>query len=150
MEEILYIGYPSGLFDSYNNTTIIRKGTTATHLKLDYEGEPKYLIEASVFGGSSGSPVFLFDKGLRWDKVDRKPQDSRILFMGIIAKSKVLPNPLEMMTIETTTQQIPITQENFHLGLVFKPETIMEAIEDYAKKANFEPIVNEMKNKKRE
>lgn len=149
LEEILYIGYPSGLFDSHNNTPIIRKGTTASHLNLDYENEPKYLIEASVFGGSSGSPVFLRDNNLHWGKVDREPKDSRTHFIGIVAQSKVLPNPLEMMTIDTATQQIPVTQENFHLGLVFKPETIMESIESFAKKNDFKPIVDEMKNKEK-
>jgi hypothetical protein len=36
-----------------------RRGMTATPPQLDYCGRPTFLIDASVFGGSSGSPVFL-------------------------------------------------------------------------------------------
>lgn len=39
MEDIIMIGYPNGLEDSYNNKPIIRKGITSTHLKFDYNGK---------------------------------------------------------------------------------------------------------------
>lgn len=146
VEEILFIGYPSGLYDQKNNTPIIRRGSTATHPNLDYDGEPTYLIDATVFGGSSGSPVFIVDNNLHWRKVDRKPQDSRILFVGIIAKNKVLPNQGELVTIETETKtQVPVISENFHLGIVFKSHTIMEAIEAFAEKYDFKAILDAMK-----
>ena len=64
IEEVVFIGYPNGIWDSKNFTPIIRKGTTATPLVLDYEGQKKFLIDASVFGGSSGSPVFIYQSGV--------------------------------------------------------------------------------------
>lgn len=152
MEEVFFIGYPSGLYDKKNNTPIIRRGSTATHPNLDFDGEPQYLIDATVFGGSSGSPVFIVDNNLHWGKVDKKPQDSRILFVGIISKNKVLPNRGELITIEantkTKTQQVPEIQENFHLGIVFKPHTIMETIESVAEKLDSKLILDAMKKNK--
>ncbi len=59
LEEVVFIGYPNALWDTKNHLPIARKGTLATLINVDFEGEPKFLIDASVFGGSSGSPVFI-------------------------------------------------------------------------------------------
>ena len=61
LEEILMIGYPNGLWDSVNNMPILRRGVTATHPNINYEGRREFLIDAACFPGSSGSPVFLFN-----------------------------------------------------------------------------------------
>ncbi len=61
LEDILFIGYPNGMFDKKNYTPILRVGTTATPVQLDWEGRPIFLIDASVFPGSSGSPVFYLE-----------------------------------------------------------------------------------------
>ncbi len=58
VEEVTFIGYPNGIYDMKNLLPIVRRGTTATPFQIDYVGEPKFLIDASVFPGSSGSPVF--------------------------------------------------------------------------------------------
>jgi len=145
LEDILFIGYPEGLYDTYNNTPIIRKGTTATHPNLDYQGDSKYLIEASVFGGSSGSPVFIVDNNIHWGKIDRKPQDSRILFMGIVSNKITVKTEGELVTQESKTEKVPQINENFHLGIVYKPHTIMEAIESAAKEWDFKPVLEAMK-----
>ncbi|OAJ33340.1 hypothetical protein A0O36_02469 [Piscirickettsiaceae bacterium NZ-RLO1] len=58
MEDIIMIGYPNGIWDEKHNLPIIRRGITATHPKLPYNGKPEFLIDAACFPGSSGSPVF--------------------------------------------------------------------------------------------
>lgn len=63
LEDVTFVGYPNGLFDTANFLPIARRGQTATPLQNNYRGEPAFLIDASVFGGSSGSPVFIFDRG---------------------------------------------------------------------------------------
>ena len=63
IEEVTFIGYPSGLYDEHNVTPLVRRGITATPVWNDFQGEPTFLIDAGVFPGSSGSPVFLFDQG---------------------------------------------------------------------------------------
>lgn len=133
MEEILFIGYPWGLYDQKNHTPIIRKGITATPIYLDYEGERKFLIDATVFPGSSGSPVFIHDNNIHWSKIDRQPHDSRILFIGIISKNMTYDNEGKIIVKEFSARQekIPLIYENMHLGVVFKPETIIETIKDF-------------------
>lgn len=59
IEDVIFVGYPNGLYDQANNLPIARRGTTATPIYVDHNNEPKFLIDASVFPGSSGSPVFL-------------------------------------------------------------------------------------------
>ncbi len=43
MEDIVMIGYPNGLWDTVHNLPIIRKGVTATDVRLDLNGEPKFI-----------------------------------------------------------------------------------------------------------
>jgi hypothetical protein len=60
LEEILFVGYPSGVWDQVNLMPILRRGTTATPMALDFEGRAEFLIDAAVYPGSSGSPVFVY------------------------------------------------------------------------------------------
>lgn len=62
-EEIIMIGYPNGIWDFVNNMPIIRKGITATHPNLDYNGKREFMIDAACFPGSSGSPVYSYSFG---------------------------------------------------------------------------------------
>ncbi|MFR3321383.1 MAG: hypothetical protein ACLTSZ_09905 [Lachnospiraceae bacterium] len=63
IEDITFIGYPSGLYDSVNKLPIIRQGITATPIWNQFNGENVFLIDAGVFPGSSGSPVFIYNHG---------------------------------------------------------------------------------------
>ena len=63
IEDVLMIGYPDGMSDSKNNLPIVRRGITATDYKIDYEGKKEFLIDASIFKGSSGSPILICNIG---------------------------------------------------------------------------------------
>ena len=63
MEDILMLGYPIGLSDRVNNKPVIRKGATASHPGKDYQGKMEILLDIPCFPGSSGSPVFIFNRG---------------------------------------------------------------------------------------
>lgn len=139
LEEIIFIGYPSGLYDTVNLLPIIRRGTTATPPQLDYCGRPTFLIDASVFGGSSGSPVFLYSRS---GYTDRKGNINltgpKICFLGIVAEVHAREDyqPLEMLTITTTTSQIPATKTTqiLDLGIVFKAHIITVMVKDFLNK----------------
>ena len=60
-EDVLVVGYPQGLWDKTRNLPLFRHGITSSHAMLDYNGESKFLIDCSIFPGSSGSPVFLYN-----------------------------------------------------------------------------------------
>jgi hypothetical protein len=58
-EDILMIGYPNGLWDNVNCIPYFKKGMTATHPFINYKGNEEFVMDISVYPGSSGSPVFL-------------------------------------------------------------------------------------------
>src|SRR5690606_7737915 len=86
IEEITFIGYPSGIFDQKNNIPILRNGITATPIWNHFGGEFRFLIDAGVFPGSSGSPVFILNQGT-YRKSNSVVVGSRILFLGVLSQS---------------------------------------------------------------
>ncbi len=131
IEDVLMVGYPNSLWDATNNLPIARKGITATHYNVDYNGEKKFLVDMAVFPGSSGSPVFIFNKGTFTKKDGGVYLGSRFLFLGIVTEVfiksvkgeiKVVPVPTANIKLETVTD-IPI-----NLGIVIKAERILDFI----------------------
>lgn len=125
---IIFIGYPVGLYDTKNYTPIIRTGITATPVQLDFCNRPIFLIDASVFPGSSGSPVFTYEKTWRGEIVNLK-------LLGILAEVFIQKDEGTFELIPAPTQVIPrVTFEQMiDLGVVFKGYLIEEAIEDFWK-----------------
>lgn len=70
VEDVLMVGYPSGLWDSVNNYPIIRRGITASHPAVDFDvgGAATTVIDMACFPGSSGSPVILYSPFSTYDK----------------------------------------------------------------------------------
>lgn len=62
VEDVYMVGFPNALMDEEHHLPIVRKGITATPWGIDYEGRQEFLVDISVFPGSSGSPVFLSDR----------------------------------------------------------------------------------------
>lgn len=88
IEEIVFIGYPSGLRDSKNALPLIRRGITSTPVWNDFQGSPSFLIDAGVFPGSSGSPVFIFNQGAYASR-NGLVVGTRILFLGVLTETMV-------------------------------------------------------------
>ena len=86
IEDITFIGYPSGIYDNYNVSSIIRRGITATPIWNDFKGERAFLIDAGVFPGSSGSPVFILNQG-SYPTINGITIGSRVLFVGILTET---------------------------------------------------------------
>ena len=142
LEEIIFIGYPNTIYDSKNLLPIIRKGITATPLFMNYEGRPFFLIDASVFRGSSGSPVFIYNYGSYCTSEGNMVIGSRIYFVGVVSQVLIREERGKIEFIEIPTSQIPTikTEQLLNLGIVIKSAAIVETIEEFLK-------VNEGKNK---
>ncbi len=133
LEQVAFVGYPNGVWDSKNLIPILRRGTTATPLTLDFEGEQKFLIDASVFGGSSGSPVFILDSGTFSDRNGTISMRSRIHFIGVIAEvyHRTDLNAVVAIPIPTQFQPGVEIKQMIDLGVVIKAPTVIEAITAY-------------------
>ena len=136
LEEIIFVGYPNGIFDSKNLLPILRRGTTASPPQIDYEGKPIFLVDASVFPGSSGSPVLICNHGGFATKKGFSV-GTRVMLLGVISSVLVQRenNLLEFVTIPTaTTVPLVRTSQMIDLGVVFKGSTIIETIQDFLRK----------------
>ncbi|MDD2663721.1 MAG: serine protease [Dechloromonas sp.] len=138
IESVTFIGYPNGIWDSKNLLPVARRGTTASPIEVDFEGTPRFLIDASVFGGSSGSPVFILNQGSWAEKNGGLVAGSRLMFVGVIAAvffrthlNQIIPVP-----IPTQVQPMAQQQEMIDLGIVFKARTVVETIEAFLKARN--------------
>lgn len=138
VEPVTFIGYPNGVWDSKNLLPIARRGTTASPIEVDFEGTPRFLIDASVFGGSSGSPVFILNQGSFATKDGGFVVGSRFHFIGVVAAvffrthlNQIIPVP-----IPTQVQPMAKQQEMIDLGIVFKARTVVETIEAFLKTHN--------------
>ncbi len=131
IERILFIGYPSGIYDKVNYLPIIRTGITATPLTIDYLGAPQFLVDASVFPGSSGSPVFILNEGSYSPKGGGLVLGNRIIFLGLISSvyTRHEKGILEFVDVQTTLTPIIKVPQMLDLGLVVKSHTVFEAID---------------------
>lgn len=129
MEEIVIVGYPDGIWDEVNNRPIFRKGITATHYAFDYNGNKEFLVDASIFPGSSGSPVFMLNEGIVQDKFGNiELAKSRSILLGIVYK--VFQHNIDGSIIikNIPTAQVPVARSYIpnNLGLVIKSSEIRE------------------------
>lgn len=62
-QSVMFVGYPDSIKDRMHNLPIARTGTIASLPHVDFDGQPSFLIDAQVWPGSSGSPVFVKGKG---------------------------------------------------------------------------------------
>ncbi|MCL0093316.1 serine protease [Dehalococcoidia bacterium] len=133
LEEVVFIGYPSGIWDRENLLPIARKGITATPVAVDFQGIKQFLIDASVFPGSSGSPVFLYNPGMYHDKRGKTVVGTRLLFLGVVASVFYEWEENELRLKESPTAHVPtlLSRQMIDLSIVFKAETVLEAVWAY-------------------
>lgn len=140
IEDITMIGYPNGLWDSINNMPIVRKGTTATNPKLDYQGFPYFVIDCACFPGSSGSPVLIFNHGSYTDAHGGVHiASSRLLLMGILFAGPQHEVHGEIHTINTPMKLIPFSKAHIpnNLGYVIKSSKLLDFKPTIISGANF-------------
>lgn len=141
LEPVTFIGYPNGVWDSKNLLPVARRGTTASPIEVDFEGTPRFLVDASVFGGSSGSPVFIMNQGTYARKEGGTVLGSRFYFVGVIAAVFFRTHLNEIIPVPIPTQVRPMAQqqEMIDLGIVFKARTVVETIEAFLSAHNITP-----------
>ena len=131
LEEVLFVGYPNGVWDQVNLMPILRRGTTATPIALDFEGRPEFLIDAAVYPGSSGSPVFIYQNDtLRPNQnVGRK-----FLFAGVIAAVFFREEANHLVSAPVPANNngsMVMNSEMIDLGLVIKAQAVLDVINAY-------------------
>jgi hypothetical protein len=124
-ENVYFVGYPDNRYDKTNNLPLIRTGLISSHPKLDYNGDPVFIIDAQVFPGSSGSPVYIDLTYENFKNGQIAIGNKKIRLLGIVAQTMVRNNQLQAVPTGTAYA----TQEVLGLGIVFKSTTIKELID---------------------
>ena len=78
------IGYPNGLWDEANNLPLYRNGVLASNYKFDWNDQAVFIVDLSVFPGSSGSPIFLLDEKGYKTKNGTVLGRTRLKLLGIV------------------------------------------------------------------
>lgn len=120
---VLFVGFPNGMFDEKHYLPIVRRGYVATSPDLDFNGNPIFLIDASVFPGSSGSPVFTVGDSL----IGGTPA---LKLLGVISAVYTQSTDGCISWRPAPTNQIPIPtiEQMIDLGVVYKVRCIRETI----------------------
>lgn len=109
LEEIVMVGYPTGIVDAVNNFPIVRRGITSTPYATNYQGKREFLADIPVYGGSSGSPVFVVNEG-SYSTANALVMGTRFALIGVLYAGH----------IETVTGQIVAEPIPTHLTPVAK------------------------------
>lgn len=140
VEEVVFIGYPNGIYDQVNLMPIVRRGITATHPQLKYDGKPIFLIDAGVFPGSSGSPVFILNEGA-YSRGGTIILGSRLHFIGVVA-SVYFREDLQQIEFAPVVSEkhLPFTRSRqmIGLGMVFRGSTVIETIDHFLRRLHEE------------
>ncbi|HCJ08364.1 MAG TPA: hypothetical protein DHV96_08390 [Lachnospiraceae bacterium] len=127
-ESIYFVGYPENRFDYVNNLPLIRTGIIASNPKADFNGIPEFIIDAQVFPGSSGSPVFI---DLTFEDIKNGHMvlggQRKVKLLGIVAATMIRDNKLQVL--ETADDEKKGIKETIGLGIVFKAPLIKELID---------------------
>lgn len=127
IEEVLFVGYPNGLYDTASWLPVARRGQTATPIRNNYQSMPAFLIDASVFPGSSGSPVVLYDRGMYVDRQGNTNMGrGRFHLIGVVAA--VHTREVRGEIVLTTGRPTAQFRDMIDLGLVFKANAIQECV----------------------
>lgn len=124
-ENVYFVGYPDNRYDIKNNLPLVRTGIIASYPQYDYNGDPVFIIDAQVFPGSSGSPVYIdltFENMKNGQIVLGK---RNIKLLGIVSQTMIRNNQLK--AVPTGSQLL--TEEVLGLGVVFKATEIKKIID---------------------
>lgn len=135
IENILMVGYPSGLWDRQNNLPIVRRGITATPPYVDFESRPEFIIDCACFPGSSGSPVILYDVGVHVAKAGGvQLGGGRFKLLGVLyaGPQHTAEGEIRMVPVPTAMKPVVQSQIPINLGYCVKANQLMALEKHFA------------------
>jgi hypothetical protein len=134
VEEIVFVGYPTGLFDRRHLFPLFRHGITATPPALDYDGTRVVLIDASVHPGSSGSPVFLTNAG------SLARASGRVRLLGVLGSVFLHRANGRMDCVAPLQPTANVGDQVIDIGVVYKASLIGETVTAAIRARKLRPV----------
>jgi hypothetical protein len=125
IEDVTMIGCPRGISDEINNLPIVRRGITASALSKKYNGKGEFMVDMACFPGSSGSPIFLYDRNGYYDRKNNTYRMglSRLKLVGVLYAGPLVTNDGRVVL-----EQVPrvIVNSMMHLGNALRATALRE------------------------
>lgn len=132
IEEIIMIGCPNGIYDETNNFPIARRGITASSLTKKYNGMDEFMVDMACFPGSSGSPIFIYDRNGYFDRKKNSYMigASRLKLVGVLYAGPRVTNDGRIVL-----GQVPriAVDSVMHLGNALRSTAILQIEEEIRK-----------------
>lgn len=113
--DVWFVGYPENRFDVTNNLPLLRRGYISSLPKISFNSKSQFVIDAQVFQGSSGSPVFA-------------ALNNHYKLIGVVTQTMIKHGKLQSIP---TIHSEYIVQQTLGLGIVLK-STLIEELVDLA------------------
>lgn len=111
--EIWFVGYPANRFDVSNNLPLLRKGHVASIPRVNFNAKDQFIIDAQVYKGSSGSPVFA-------------TINNEFKLIGVVTQTMIQHGKIQAIP----TLQVGIgIEQTLGLGIVLKSTLLNELID---------------------
>lgn len=137
VEDIMMVGYPNGISDFKNNFPIFRKGITATHPGVDFNGQPEFLVDMTIIPGSSGSPVFLInDSGYRDKAGNINLGASRFYLLGINKAVFTANAEGRIVEVPAPTELKVYSQIGINLGIIVSAKELKYFEDEIKRRSN--------------
>lgn len=107
----------------------MRRGSTATHPCLDYNGKKEFMIDAACFPGSSGSPILIFNpSGYTTKAGNVMIGATRVLLLGVLyaGPQQTAQGEIKVVNVPTLQQPVAFSRIPNNLGIVIKAERVIE------------------------
>lgn len=139
MEDVVMVGYPSGLWDDVHGFPLFRKGMTATHPYIDFRGWPVGALDIGAYWGSSGSPVVLLRRGVDYS-VDLRPVNIPVL-LGVLFGGPPLQVKGTVELAGVPTGELPPTSTvmPMHLGYYIKARELWTLRDEMYRRLGISP-----------
>lgn len=109
---VIFVGYPENRYDVVNNLPLIRRGSIASMPNVDFNGRGQIVIDAQIFPGSSGSPVFVSWGG-------------QYSLLGVV--SQTMSRHSQLQTLPANILSVGVEQI-LGLGIVIKQRHVRELV----------------------
>ena len=111
--DVIFVGYPRGFYDVANNLPLLRRGVIASVPNVDFNNRGEIVIDAQIFPGSSGSPVFV-------------GQGDQYVLLGVVSRHVTADSELQILP----TNEVRVgVKQTIGLGIVVKQRHVKELID---------------------
>lgn len=129
LEEVVMVGYPTGLVDAANNFPVVRRGITSTPYSVNYQGKRQFLADIPVYGGSSGSPIFIVNEG-GYSTPTSFVMGNRFALIGVLyaGHTETVNGHIVAEPVPTNLTPVAKVKQMINLGLCIKSELIEDLL----------------------